>query len=81
MPGGVWWGGGGAHPQRQPCAKLLAQQWVLLEAGIDGLSRTAFSRAGPRRSANRCLLYYMPPILIRIDHAHDKQLNNYSSLY
>lgn len=37
------------------------------------------SEARHRGAASQSALYYKPHILIRINHLHDKQLNNYSS--
>lgn len=52
-----------------------------METSADEVELNCFSKASHCRVSNQFLLYNMPHILIRINNLHDKQLNNYSSLY
>lgn len=52
-----------------------------METSADEVELNCFSKASHCGVSNQFLLYYMPHILIRINNLHDKQLNNYSSLY
>lgn len=54
---------------------------VFMETSADEVELNCFSKASHCGVSNQFLLYYMPHILIRINNLHDKQLNNYSSLY
>lgn len=52
-----------------------------METTADEVELNCFSKASHYGVSNQFLLYYMPHILIRINSLHDKQLNNYFSLY
>lgn len=54
---------------------------MFMETSADEVELNCFSKASHCSVSNQFLLYYMPHILIRINNLHDKQLNNYSSLY
>lgn len=58
-----------------------AGRGVFMETSADEVELNCFSKASHCGVSNQFLLYYMPHILIRINNLHDKQLNNYSSLY
>lgn len=75
--------GGGREMRRWPhgAVRNQAGRGVFMETSADEVELNCFSKASHCGVYNQFLLYYMPHILIRINNLHDKQLNNYSSLY
>lgn len=75
--------GDGREMKRRPYGAVRNQagRGVFMETSADEVELNCFSKASHCGVSNQFLLYYMPHILIRINNLHDKQLNNYSSLY
>lgn len=67
--------------QGNEAVRNRAGRGVYMETSADEVELNCFSKASHCGVSNQFLLYYMPHILIRINNLHDKQLNNYSSLY
>lgn len=65
----------------QSWEESCSQGCAYMETSADEVELNCFSKASHCGVSNQFLLYYMPHILIRINNLHDKQLNNYSSLY